>query len=118
MSQIMFSQAPKLGAIMESVINDAREAGLDAVGLAAMRSGDRAAYRAALRRLDRAVPGSIWACTTGFSILYNSSPESERRADIRRAERQLRLVAQSPCAGPVATQEEVDRLHDRLCAVE
>ena len=83
----------KVGQVDDEIIADARKAGLSEAGIEALESGDRATYKQELDKLSRANPGSIWACTAGYTLWFNSAPEGERNADYKQIEWELDAIA-------------------------
>jgi hypothetical protein len=83
----------KLGDVSDAVVAEARAAGLSEAGIEAMRAGDKAGYRRELRRLEVERRGSIWACTDGYKLLFDSMSPSERSRDEARLGNALSSVA-------------------------
>ena len=81
-----------VGKVDEEIVQDARNAGLSEEGIQAMISGARKTYKAELDKLSRTNPGSIWACTTGYTLWFNSASESDRRADYQKINRELQCL--------------------------
>lgn len=83
----------RIGSVDDEIVADARKAGLSEVGIAAMREGHREIYKLELDKLSRSNPGSVWACTSGYTLWFNSAPEGERESDYRKLERELDQIA-------------------------
>jgi hypothetical protein len=114
--KILFLNAPKLGSVPDEILADARAAGLSETGIEAARSGDKEVYRRELRRLEHEHVGSIWACTTGYAMLFQSSTEAERTEDYKRADRQLNAIShQIPKNVDVIPARVAEQLHRQIC---
>lgn len=84
-----------IGKVDEEIIQDAQAAGLSDEGIQAMIGGDRNAYKAEIDKLERANPGSIWACTAGYSLWFNAAAEGERVVDYNKINEELEIRAEA-----------------------
>ena len=77
----------KVGQVDDEIIFDAQKAGLSEIGIESLKSGDKKVYKI---ELDKIPIGNIWACTSGYTLWFNSANESERKRDYNLINMKLR----------------------------
>ncbi|MBU2395701.1 MAG: hypothetical protein KKH70_20395 [Gammaproteobacteria bacterium] len=79
----------KVGKVNNQITNDARTAGLSESGINAMINGDIKHFKYQLMLLETKNIGNIWACTTGYSLWFNSANESIRKSSYNQLTQRL-----------------------------
>lgn len=82
----------RIGQLSEDSRSALWSAGFSLEGIASAETGDIQAYRSELNKFERQHPGSIFACTTGYALWFNSVGASARRADEQRIDVELRAI--------------------------